>query len=478
MPNFALRSLSRTSEPAAYVASIAIHASGIILLYQYLFIRNICSKCNGDSENTRETYLAHSQLRLDPLRRSLSDYSTMSEEYTRKRRRPHTTYGGGGDYLRRESFNSSWESFQPTTVDRTASGRRIPPRSPKVDSRPRTAESKSADRVSGPELKRSKSYAGKEKSSATRQESLAMVSAVKLNELGEKIPELRRQGSGRKLRKRTDQVQPSGEVRVMDEASASQTTISEPIAVTGDVQQPTLRPILLPPLPRSRLGKEASPRPSSGKFSSGNAESLPSTARPFSFPSSIPLRPMDEPIASPSQATTPTSSDFVFAFQPNPDETFNVVEDKDDISSWRPRNDGPLGNSMSVDVDQVHSWPLQLEDLLDPDPPFASENRYYNCSTPSESRPSESRLSTITEEGTVRESVATPPNIIVTDASTANTAKEGSHFHGRTPTPLSPTMASWFTQGGPQYDVDGAISRLCRSSSPRSATSSDNVHDT
>ena len=131
---------------------------------------------------------------------------------------------------------------------------------------------------------------------------------------------------------------------------------------------------------------------------------------------------------------------------------------------------------MGSDVDQVHSWQLQLEDLLDPDPPFASENRHYICSTPSDSRPSESRLSTITEEGTVRESVATPPNIIVTDASIANTAKEGSHFNGRTPTPISPTMASWFAQGGPQYDVDGAMSRLCKSPSLKSATSSSTMH--
>src|SRR5208282_1220778 len=115
------------------------------------------------------------------------DYSTMSEEYTRKRRRPHTTYGGGGDYLRRESFNSSWESLQPITVDRTASGRRIPPRSPKFDSRPRTAESKSTDPLGGPELKRSKSYSGREKSSATRQEESSMsISAVNLDEVGEK----------------------------------------------------------------------------------------------------------------------------------------------------------------------------------------------------------------------------------------------------------------------------------------------------
>src|SRR5205814_738683 len=112
------------------------------------------------------------------------------------------------------------------------------------------------------------------------------------------------------------------------------------------------------------------------------------------------------------------------------------------------------------------------EDLLDPDPPFASENRHYVCSTPSESR-----LSTITEEGTVRESVATPPNIIVTDASISNIAKEGSNLHGRTSTPLSPTMASWFAQGGPQYDVDGAMSRLCKSPSPKSATSTNVVHD-
>ena len=434
-------------------------------------MRNTCSKCDGDSSgNTGKTDLAHSQLRQDPLRRSLSDYSTMSEEYTRKRRRPHTTYGGGGDYLRRESFNSSWESLQPTTVDRTASGRKIPPRSPKVDSRPRTAESKSADPVSGHELKRSKSYAGKEKSSSMRQEdSSTSVPPVKPDEVGEKIPELLRQGSGRKLRKRTDQIQPSGEIRamsVMEETTPSQTATNEPATAMVDVQQPILRPILLPPLPR----------PSSGRFASGNTDSLPQTSRPRSFPSSLPLRPTDDPIASPSPAISPTSSDFVFPFQPNLNENVNAVEYKEDIPSWRPRNDGPLGNSTGDDVNQVHSWPLELEDLLDPDPPFASENRHYICLTPSESRPSESRLSTITEEGTIRESVATPPNIIVTDASSASTAREGSHFHGRTPTPLSPTMASWFAQGGPQYDVDGAMSRLCKSPSPRSATSSNTLH--
>ena len=187
---------------------------------------------------------------------------------------------------------------------------------------------------------------------------------------------------------------------------------------------------------------------------------------------------MDDPIASPSQATTPTSSDFVFAFQPNPDETFNAVEDKEDIPSWRQRNDGPSGNSMSVDVDQVHSWPLQLEDLLDPDPPFRQKTVTTSVQLPRNHDLRNRVLVQSRKKEQFAESVATPPNIVVTDASTTNTAKEGSQFHGRTPTPLSPTMASWFAQGGAQYDVDGAMSRLCKSSSPRSATSSDNVRGT
>ena len=118
-------------------------------------------------------------------------------------------------------------------------------------------------------------------------------------------------------------------------------------------------------------------------------------------------------------STHPRHRTLFSPFQPNADENVNAVESKEDIPSWRPRNDGPFGNSTGDDVNQVHSWPLQLEDLIDPDPPFASEDRHYFCTTPTDSRPSESRLSTITEEGTIRESVATPPNIIVTDTSSA-----------------------------------------------------------
>jgi hypothetical protein len=98
----------------------------------------------------------------------------------------------------------------------------------------------------------------------------------------------------------------------------------------------------------------------------------------------------------------------------------------------------------------MHTWPLLVEDLVEPDPPFASADRHYFCPTPTDSRPSDSRLSTITEEGTIRESLApTPPNIIITD--TSQHTRDDSDVTIMNATSLIPTMA------GPQYNADDAI---------------------
>lgn len=422
--------------------------------------------------------MRHAIQRSGPLRRNFSDYSTTSDEYTRKRRRPYTTYGGGGDFLRRESSRSSWESTQTSTVDRTASGRKIPPRSPIYDSRPRTADqelrrsysysasernvplrspntesrprtadAKATDRLSSHELKRSKSYSGNEEKQARRQDdsnSSSSGSAVKPEEAGAKSPDKPvRQGSGKKLRRRVDQIRPNSSgsgVPTTEEVPSSpmmaQFNDSAQAATAEEMQQPALRPVLLPPLidPRlswSALGKrpahdEVTSRPSSSKSSSERSDSVPSSSKPRSILKSASPQLTNEPIASTSQSISSVPSDFIFPFPPNSDGRSHIVDYEEDYTNWRPRNDLPSVTSSGESIaQQMNSWPLQLEDLLGPDPPFASEDRHYFCPTPTDSRPSESRLSTITEEGTIRESVAaTPPNIIITD--TSNQAKEGS----------------------------------------------------
>jgi hypothetical protein len=506
--------LSRVSEPAVYVASIAIHASGIILLFQYLFMRNTCTQCN--QSNRQGTEVSQSLPRSGALQRNCSDYSTTSDEYTRKQRRPYTTYGGGGDFLRRESSRYSWESTQTTTVDRTASGRKIPPRSPihesrpdhmlrrtksysaseknvpplrsqNSDSRPKTADGNAADRLSAQDLKRSKSYSGRDDNRTRRQDedtSSVSVLTMKYEEAGLKSPTLPvRQNSGRKLRKRVDQIRPNSSgsgVPPMEELPSSPTVNQFKDSINAKTAEetppPILRPVLLPPLTDSRqswssstkrsTNEEAISTPSSSRSSSEKSDSVPSSLKPRSILKSVPSQSTNEAVASTSQPASSSPSDFVFPFQPNSAERSHVIQYEEDYSNWRPRNELSSATSSAESIImQMQSWPLQLEDLIGPDPPFASEDRPYFCTTPTDSRPSESRLSTITEEGTIRDSVAaTPPNIIITD--TSHHARESSHVIVRNVTPLSPTMVNWISQGGAQYDVDAAMNRLGKSPSP------------
>lgn len=120
-----LTALSRFSEPAIYVASVAIHASGIILLIQYLFTRHVDRRYHSIVDSVT---LKTANTRLDKptgtSRGSISEYSTVSEETTRKRRRAHTAAVGGDDYLGRDS-SSSRDSSSATTVDRVANGKKV-----------------------------------------------------------------------------------------------------------------------------------------------------------------------------------------------------------------------------------------------------------------------------------------------------------------------------------------------------------------
>jgi hypothetical protein len=432
--------LSRFSEPSIYVASILIHTSGIVLLFQYLFMRHTCTQCHRSISPDGQAANIPDPDRLGGLlRRSLSDYSAASDDVKRKRRRPYTTYGGGGEYSnfhRRGSF-SSWDSslaLNTERVDRTASGRKIPVRTPSIETRPRTAE-----RPSESELRRSRSLGAVEKRATfTRGDSVTASMPILTSEgegLREKVPSLRRTTSSR-FRESLDQAQSEKSRRSFEtgdeiipspthsKSSVSRDTVTGEPPLPGGTHQSFPRPILLPPLndparPRSATmrradSEEPTSRPTNSKNTSDKAPESSGSA-PGSFLRSLPVQTDIDPIISTS--TVPTTSEFTFPFGSTPRP--RSVEYEEDYSNWRPPSTD-LTPEMSSQLAEVHSWPLSLEDLIEPDPPFATGDRHFVCTTPSESR-----LSTITEEGTIRESVvATPPNIIHMDLMTRT--KEGS----------------------------------------------------
>ena len=455
---------SRYSKPPIYIASIAIHTTGIVLLFQYLLMRNACSRCaRGDSTNTLRPETPYTNQLPNQLRRSVS---TVSHEFTRKRRRPYTTYGGGGDYLQREGSGSSWESIQKS-VDRTASGRRIPARSlnaesrPRTsDSRPRTAESrpKTGDRSKDRDLRRPRSFGGTEKSTPIpRQDSgksSSSRSSTENEDSNEKVPTSpKRQPSVGKLRRRSDRLPSPGDESKPGLEEAVNSSPEDSVSFVGEVQELMLRPVLLPPL--------TNPRRTRSFRRNVSDDSNISAAIPPSTSLQSPAQQHDSSSPSPNSLPS-TSSDFVFPFRSDPPS--QVAESADDFSHQQPNTALPALSDH--DLDPHPTWPLQLEDLLEPDPPFASEERRYVSPTPSESR-----LSTITEEGTVRESVvATPPNVVVTDGSSCRT-KSNSTPSMRTATPMSPTLAAWYSQGGAPDNVNAAMNQPSGAASPEGSDS-------
>jgi len=455
--------ISRISAPAIYVASIAIHLSGILLLLQYLYIRGSSNQNESTSPPTMRE-IEHVQfLRTRNTNRqsTASNHSTQSDEFTRKRRRPHSTYGGGGDYLRRESSNFSWDSLSGPLVDRTASGRRIPPRSPgmRLDfttaERPRTAEQpKIGDKAqSGTPLRRWKSYSGDAHPSIINEPRVPLKQETLKEEEESETPRPTTSGS-RKLRRRLDHIPSKSDLTEL--LGENNVVTPEPprdsLEALSKRESPSQlsRPVLLPPLldpmiSRSALQKqEAASRPSNSK---GTSESSSSKPRP---PSNI--------LPSQSDGSTPISpstSDFVFPFQSR-SET-DSVNNEEPVQSTSSPNDAPVSGSLANLVQQAYSWSVNIEDLIQPDPPFVSEDHFYIGSPTSESR-----LSTITEEGTVR-SVSTPPNVIISDTPTPRGSPS---VMMRTITPLSANTTNWYAQGGAQYDVNRAMNQFRKTPSP------------
>lgn len=137
----------------------------------------------------------------------------------------------------------------------------------------------------------------------------------------------------------------------------------------------------------------------------------------------------------------------------------HAIEYEEDYSNWKPKTD-PSTSALSQPG--PYSWPVGPEDLVEPDPPFASEDRGYP--------PSESRLSTITEEGTIRESIVhTPTNLMLSEllSSTRETSSDDGSSR------FSPTQGL----EGREADAYRTTSRLSIEPIPESESESNTLRD-
>lgn len=267
LPNFAMIALSKFSEPAVFVASVLIHTSGIVLLIQYLFMRHTCQQCHQSFRRPAFPEISHPQNFRVLSRRSLSDSSVNSDEFTRKRRRPYTTYGSGGEYinyLRRGSLDTQFDlSFRSTgRVTQTASGRRIPVRSPSNGSTPRPGSST--------ELRRSGSTHNAERRSISGVGSPRSTTPVAFESAMDKSPEkplpLRRTKSGSIFRENLEdstwnekEASRPGSSGNRSTSSKGKGTPSRELTIQAQGPSVGLKPVLLPPLRDPLRSASASP---------------------------------------------------------------------------------------------------------------------------------------------------------------------------------------------------------------------------
>src|SRR5579859_1817652 len=248
---------SRFSEPAAYVASILVHTPGIVLLFQYLFMRNVCSQCRGPhNRNQIDVPNQEANPPATSLGRTMSDYSTASEDFKRKQRR-FTTYGDGGEYttqLRRQSLPATWESMQSVEgprMDRTASGRRIPVRMSLESSAASVGEG------SSPSLRRSRSSGG-DRRPLIREDSVRSAMKAPMTEISEGHQETfdssqRPKSADSTKRKRLTKNPPAELISSNQEKQRDVPSLNPIPMRMSSIHDPpsptvTLRPVLLPPL--------------------------------------------------------------------------------------------------------------------------------------------------------------------------------------------------------------------------------------
>ena len=432
--------ISRDSPPAVFVASVLIHTSGIVLLLQYLFMRHLCLQC----QRPVSAFPPISSPR--PLRGlsrgSLSDYSITSDDYSRKRRRPYTTYGDGGEYinyLRRGSSDPHFDPGLPQNVrgDQTASGGRIPLRSPSLTSNTRQGNSN--------EMRRSRSLNSGEgrlsikiesPSSATPSRSGSINRSGSVKDKAPERPQLRRTKSGSIFKENLAEVRfEEGTMPASNDSrplSSKGKSPSREISVQAQGPSTTLRPVLLPPL---RDGWQSSTRVSpttaeTKEISTGLAS--PTRAISNSSQPGSNLKPSNED--SMNFDATSSQQAFRFPFEGPSVVRSQAIEYQEDYADWKSKTPKtPTSTNSLLSMPGPHTWPVGPEGLIEPDPPFASEDRQYMLSTPSESR-----LSTITEEGTIRESIVqTPTNLMLSELLASMRESSSDDVSSR----LSPTTA-------------------------------------
>jgi hypothetical protein len=396
-----MTAVSSFSSPAVFIASVLIHTPGIILLLQYLFMRH--EYLQSYQPVKRKFPLVTEQLPTRELpRRSLSDASITSDDFTRKRRRPYTTYGGGTEYinyLRRRSFDGNMDLAISSYLrgDQTASGRRIPVRSPTITSQTRVGGSL--------EILRSNSV---ERRSISRRDSPGSAPPSRSGSTQERVserPQLRRTRSGSIFKENIDEVifekeesRPGSSDRPTSKGKIT------PRELTVQAQGPStaLRPVLLPPLKDPVRVTRVTPVVIPDLEDLSRQLTTPPRSNSTSpKPRSILKSPIMDSIEN---RPSSSQSGFQFPFDPPPMTRSQPVEYEEDYTNWKPKT--PPSTSNLLNMPGPYTWPIGPEDLVEPEPPFAAEDRQYMSSTPSESR-----LSTITEEGTIRESmVQTPTN--------------------------------------------------------------------
>jgi hypothetical protein len=276
-------------------------------------------------------------------------------------------------------------------------------------------------------LKRSKSSEGisaKSSPSIFDNEKSSTTSTILTDDFDEKASDrLLRQASIKRLRRRLEQMQSRNDdtTNSTSPQGNAHKDFDRPSSII-EMKESTLMPVLLPPLsdplrPTSALGKrpemEDFPYPHSQIKDVTELSSSPALSPQTMFSPSLVSPNTDNPMSPILDSVSPTSPGFGFPFRSESNGLSRMVEYEEDFSNWKPsfRAANQGGEYVDNDLERQQSWPLQLEDLIRPNPPFASEDRFMYPS------PSESRLSTITEESTIRESLATPQNIPPSDVS-------------------------------------------------------------
>lgn len=368
-----------TSETAAYIASIAIHSSGILLLFQYLLLQNICPQCNKSASDKPEVGIIETFPDSTPMNRSLSGISSTSD-FTRKRHR--SIHSSGSDQARAKS---TWIQTSSETTDTTAGGRKVPPKLPAKLRPP-------SDGLKSPDLRRNKSTGsvGRPQSSVMERRLSAPPEVLSMAAKGPDPPNKPLPAAPPeiplKLRRKDAQMlnRPKGNEST---SSAAQPTAESSAPMSREARMALLAPILLPPLAIHRETRQQSqdnsfrstsndPGPSRSDSSTSRSQPVPATTGPLRL------------------ASTEQSSPIDYY--------------EEDFPTWRGRT--PQRNAPApTDSRRELGWPLRLDDFSIPEPPFITDDiRNLFCPTPSESR-----LSTITEEETVRSSaVQTPQNVI------------------------------------------------------------------